>query len=71
MMIAVDGNRRMNTLGRKMKYKLEGKQIFEHLVCVVCVQVCIRACVWPTLTLSALLFLFILQATKGAGCING
>ena len=34
MMIAVDGNRRMNTLGRKMKCKLEGKKIVERVVCV-------------------------------------
>ena len=34
MMIAVDGNRRMNALGRKMKCKLlEGKNIVE-CVCV-------------------------------------
>ena len=33
MMIAVDGNRRMNALGRKMKCKLEGKKIVER-VCV-------------------------------------
>ena len=34
MMIAVDGNRRMNALGRKMKCKLEGKKIVERvLVC--------------------------------------
>ena len=46
MMIAVDGNRRMNALGRKMKYKLEGKQIFEHLVCVVCVRSCVCKCAY-------------------------
>ena len=34
MMIAVDGNRRMNALGRKMKCKLEGKNIVERVVCV-------------------------------------
>ena len=70
VMIAVDGNRRMNALGRNMKCKLEGKQIFEHLACVVCVRVCVCVCIWPTLTLSAFTVLFILQATKGAGCIN-
>ena len=40
MMIAVDGNRKMNTLGRKMKCKLEGKKIVERMVCV-CVCVCV------------------------------
>ena len=47
MMIAVDGNRRMNALGRKMKYKLEGKQIFERVVCLcscVCKCAYVRAC---------------------------
>ena len=39
MMIAVDGNRRMNTLGRKMKCKLEGKKIVKLVVCVL-------ACKW-------------------------
>ena len=34
MMIAVDGNRRMNALGREMKCKLEGKKIVERMVCV-------------------------------------
>ena len=36
MMIAVDGNRRMNALGQKMKFKLKGKKIVEraHVVCV-------------------------------------
>ena len=34
MMIAVDGNRRMNALGRKMKCKLKGKKIVQLVVCV-------------------------------------
>ena len=34
MMIAVDGNRRMNALGQKMKCKLEGKKIVQLVVCV-------------------------------------
>ena len=38
MLITVDGNRRMNTLGRKMKCKLEGKKIIERVVCA-CVLV--------------------------------
>ena len=33
MMIAVDGNRKMNALGRKMKCKLEGKKIIDRVVC--------------------------------------
>ena len=41
MMIAVDGNCRMNTLGQKMKCKLEGKKIVERVVCAcVCYVVC-------------------------------
>ena len=40
MMIAVDGNRRMNALGRKMKCKLEGKNIVE------CVCVRVLVCKW-------------------------
>ena len=34
MMIAVDGNRRMNALGLRMKCELEGKKIFER-VCLL------------------------------------
>ena len=46
MMIAVDGNRRMNALGQKMKFKLKGKKIVEraHVVCV-----CVLVCKWGAL----------------------
>ena len=45
MMIAVDGNRIMNTLGQKMKCKLEGKKIAEYVVCVsMSVMECICMC---------------------------
>ena len=39
MMIAVDGNRRMNTLGGQMKSKIEVSILFSVCVCV-CVLVC-------------------------------
>ena len=41
MMTAVDGNRRMNSWGRKMKCKLEGKNIIERIVCA-----CVLLCKW-------------------------
>ena len=44
IMIAVDGNRRMNALGREMKCKLEGKKIVERVVCVSISMVCICMC---------------------------
>ena len=41
MMIHVDGNRKMNALGQKMKCKLEGKKIVQHVVCACVVSICV------------------------------
>ena len=41
MMIDVDGNRKMNALGQKMKCKLEGKKIVQHVVCACVVSICV------------------------------
>ena len=58
MMIAVDGNRRMNALGREMKCELEKGIccacvcVFLHVcVCVpLCAHVCVRVCVCVPVT---------------------